>query len=120
MRNRIRHRHNSLEPKDTLFITLHYRSPIRLRSLRILHVVEALGVSLPDIDFHAADSFAACVFDGAEHETGFSVWVMRDCASVGLVLGVGGVERAKDCAFGALGGFGVVDTVDEEGEAYHV
>jgi hypothetical protein len=31
-----------------------------------------------------------------------------------------GVEGAEDCAFGAGGGFGVVDGVDEEGEAEDV
>jgi hypothetical protein len=31
-----------------------------------------------------------------------------------------GVEGAEDCAFGGRGGFGVIEGVDEEGEAEDV
>lgn len=42
---------------------------------------------------------------------------MRDAGSDVEVFGFVAVEGAEDCAFCAGGGFGVVDAVDEKGEA---
>ena len=120
IRDTIRHRHNRLEPKHTLLITMHHSPLIRPLSTRILHIIEALAVRFPNIDLDVFDWFAVCVFDVAEDEAGFAVGVVGDDAAVWCDLGFVGVEGAEDCAFCALGWFGVVYAVDEEGEAEDV
>ena len=60
------------------------------------------------------------VAHGAEDEEWGAGGVLRHEGAVGHGFGFVGVERAKHGAFGGVGGFGVVDAVDEEGEAEDV
>ena len=90
--DRIRHGDDSLEPEHALRIARHDCALIRPLAPRILHIVEAVRVRLPDIDLHAFDGLAGRVFQGAEDEAGFAVWVVGDGGSVGLGLGFMGVE----------------------------
>lgn len=117
MRDRIRHRHYCLEPKQPLLITLHDSPLIWPFSSGVLHIVEAFAVRLPDVDLDALDWLAVCVFDGTEDEAGLAVGIVGDCGAVGLGEGFMGVEGAENGAFCAGGWFGVVDAIDEEGEA---
>ena len=120
VRNRIRHRHNRFEPEHPGIIAVHHGSLIRSFSTRVLHIIESFAVRFPDIDLDSADRLASSVFEGAEDETGLAVRVVGDHRAVGEGLGLVGMEGAEDGAFGAGGGFGVVDGVDEEREAEDV
>lgn len=121
IRNRIRHGNNRLEPKRAILTTQHHRPTIRLiPAVLVLHIIFALGVRFPDVDFNAGDGGAGCGFHGAEDEQGGAVGVGGYAVSRGEVRGVVGVEGAEDGAFCAVGGFGVVEGVDEEGEADYV
>lgn len=112
VRNRIRDRHNRLEPERALDIALHDRAAVRPGPLRILHVVEALAVRLPDVDLDALDRLARGVLDGAEDQAGLAGGVVADGSAVALVLGFVCVEGAEYRAFGAGGWLWVVDAVD--------
>ena len=100
MRDRIRHWNNGLEPEVPVLITTHDRSTVRPVSIRVLHVVEALRVRLPDVDRGVGDRAAGRVFDGAEDEAGFAFRVVRDGAAVRGRLSFVRVEGAEDGAFG--------------------
>lgn len=99
---------------------MHHRPLIRPFSSSILHIVEPFAVCLPNVDLDAFDGGALGVFDGAEDEAGFAVGVVGDLGAVWGAFSFVGVEGAEDRAFGAGGGFGVVDAVHEEGEAEDV
>lgn len=99
---------------------MHDSSLIRHLASFILHVVFAIAVRFPDVDFHAFDRLPLRVFDGADDQTRLTLRVVGDLRAVGLGEGVVRVEGSEDRAFGAGGGFGVVDAVDEEGEAEDV
>lgn len=94
MRNRIRHGHDRLEPKHALAITAQDRAAVGPLAVRMLHVVEALAVSLPDVDFHALHGFPVRVFYAADDEAGLPLAVVRDGAAVRLVGRLVRVERA--------------------------
>lgn len=120
VRDRIRHRDNGLEPENALGIARHDSPLIRRLASLILHIVLAAAVRLPDIDFDVLDGLALRVFDGAEYEAGLAGRVVGDLGSVRLGRGIVRVEGAEHCSFGAGRGFGMVDAVDEEGEAEDV
>lgn len=120
MRDRIRHRHNRLEPKLPLGITLHHAPPIRRVQIRVLHIVMPCAVRLPDVDLAVGDGLIVDVREGTEHEEGLAGRVVGDGLPVGEGRGVVCVEGAEDGAFRGVGGFRVVDAVDEEGEAQDV
>lgn len=80
----------------------------------------ARGIRLPDIDLHVGDGVSVGIFDCADDEEGLAGGVVGDAGAWGEGLGVVRVEGAQDGAFGAVGGFGVVDGVDEDGEAEDV
>jgi hypothetical protein len=100
MRNRIRHRHNGLEPKYPLLITRHHRPLIRSYSTRVLHIIESFTIRLPDIDLYALDRTALRVLDSAEDKAGFAVGVMGNDGAVGGCFGFVRVEGSEDGAFG--------------------
>jgi hypothetical protein len=117
---RVRHRHNRLEPKVALFITMHDSSLIGLIATRILYVVEPLAVRLPDIDLDICDWLAVGVLDGACYEAGFAVWIMGDLRSIGLRDGVVRVEGSQHSAFGAGWRLWVIYAVHEKRETKDV
>jgi hypothetical protein len=85
-----------------------------------LHIVEALRVSLPDVDFGATDWFAIDVFDGAQYEKWLSTRVSRDGTAVVAVDGVVGMKWAEDCAICTAFWLRVIDGVDQQGETQNV
>jgi hypothetical protein len=91
---------------------MHHRSLIWRLATLILHIVLPVAVSFPDVDFDAFDRLAFGVFDRADYKARLAVGVVGDLGAVGLGDGVVGVEGPEDGAFGAGGGFGVVDAVD--------
>jgi hypothetical protein len=91
---------------------MHHSSLIRPFSSRVLHIVKALAVRLPDVDLHTFYWLAAGVFYGAEYETWFAFGIVGDLRAVRLALSFVGVEGSENCAFCAGWWFGVVDAVD--------
>ena len=120
VRDRICHGHDGLEPEDALGVAGHDAAAVGPGVVGVLHVVVARGVGLPDVDLAAGDGVAGRVFEGAEHEARLAGGVGGDGGAIGQVLGFVRVEGPQDGAFGAVGGFRVVDRVDQEREAQHV
>lgn len=122
MRNRIANGHDPLEPERAFVVAPQDPSPIRPSdvAVRVLDVVEARRVGLPDIDLAFLDGLAVRVEDAAGDEEGGAVGVVGEDGAVGHVVGVVGVEGAEDCAGRAVWGFGVRDGVYEQGEAEDV
>lgn len=120
VRNRIRHRHDRLEPEQPLLVTVHHRPLIWPFSSGILYIVETFAVCLPDIDLDTFDGLALGIFDGAEDEAGFAVGVVCYLGTVWRDFCFVGVEGSEDCAFGACWWFWVIDAVDEKGKAEDV
>lgn len=77
----------------------------------------ARRIRLPNIDLHVFHRLPVGIFHRADDEEGLAGGIVADAGPRGEGLGVVRVEWAQDCAFGAVGGFGVVDGVDEDGEA---
>lgn len=109
MRNRVRHRRNRLKPKHARVITAHDTAAIGAVPIRILHVIVARGVRLPDIDLHVGDGVAVGIFERADDEERLAFGVVGHAVTVGHHFGFVRVEGAEDCTFGRAGGFGVVD-----------
>jgi hypothetical protein len=117
MRNRIRHGYNRIEPEHALVVTFDNGAPIGLVApVFVLHVVFAMRIRLPNVDFHPGHRGARRGFHGAQHEKWCTGRVGRDGGPGGQGGRVMCVEGPEDGAFGRGGGFGVVDGVDEEGE----
>jgi hypothetical protein len=111
---------DGFEPELTLLVTFHDGAAVGTIALSVLHVVVARGVCFPDIDFDAGDGGPGGVFDGTDDDTRFAFGVRGDVVARRKCFCFVGVERTEDGTFGAVGGFGVVDGVDEEGEAEDV
>jgi hypothetical protein len=121
VRNRIRHGHDPLEPKQTLCVARHNRTPIRIiPPIRILHVVFTMAVCFPDINLCARYRRARRSFERAHDKERGAGGVGGDGGACGESGRIVGVERAEDGAFGGSRGFGVVNRVHEEGEADNV
>ncbi len=78
------------------------------------------AIRLPDIDMHARDGVAVRVLDGADGEHGLALGVRRHAGAVGEDGRVVRVEGPQHGALSAPLGLGVVDAVDEQGEAEDV
>lgn len=110
IRNRIRHGHDPFEPKHALVIALNHCPAICfIAASLVLHVIFAMRISFPDIDFHAGYGLSRRRFDGAEDEEGLAIGIGGYVGSRGGGGCVVGVKGAKDCAFSTRGGFGVID-----------
>ena len=108
--NRIRHGYNPFEPKHTLIVTRNHCAAIGLvAAVLILHIVLAVGIRFPDVDFDAGDWGPGCGFHSAEDKQRCARGVGRDfgawCGGRGIVR----VEGTKDRTFSGGRGFGVVD-----------
>lgn len=114
VRNRITHRLNSLEPELTIGVALHDAALAWPLPIRVLHVVVARRVRLPNVDPDVGDGVAARVADRAENQHRLAGRVGRHACARGDGGCVVRVEGAQDGSFGARGGFGVVDGVYEE------
>lgn len=117
MRNRVTDGLNTLEPEPPLLVRNHDAPLTRLIPARVLDIVVAGAVGLPDVDFYPGYRVAVAVLDGADAEEWFALRVEGHVSAVVEGRRVVGVEGPEDGAFGRVGGFGVVDAVDEEGEA---
>lgn len=120
MRNRVRHRNNSLEPKHTILVTPHHTSAIWSIPHRMLYVIMSCTICLPDIDLHAFNRVPLHVFDGAEYETGIALRIVRHVVSMLHILRFMSVEWTEDRSFCARRWFGVVNCIDEEGKAKNI
>lgn len=117
MRNRVGNGRDRLEPEHSLVIRSHDASTIRPIPPRILHIIMARRIRLPNIDLHVLHGLPVGIFHRADDEEGLAGGVVGNAGPRGKGLGVVRVEWAQHGAFGAVGGFGVVDGVDEDGEA---
>jgi len=64
--DRIGHRHNCLEPEDSVLVTHEYRSAVGIVApVLILYVILALAVGLPDINLDAGKRYVSGGFDAA-------------------------------------------------------
>lgn len=120
MRDRIRHGLDGLEPEDAVLVAAHDAAAIRAITLRILHVVVAGRVGLPDIDLAVGNRTALSVLERADDEERLALGIMRHGRAGGHLLGLVGVEGAQDGAVGRAGRFGMIDRVDQERQTEHV
>lgn len=120
MRNRIRDGRDGHEPEHAILVAAHDTSPVRPRAVRMLHIIPPRRVRLPDIDLHVADRASVRVAHVAHHQEWLAPRVGGDVVPRAQLRGVVRVERAQDRAFGRAARFGVVDGVDEDGEAEDV
>ena len=93
---------------------MHHSSLVRLLATFVLHIVLSIAVRFPDVDLHSFYWVSFCVFHGADYETWFALGVVCDLGSIGFGDGIVCMEGPEDGAFGARGGFWVVDAVDQE------
>lgn len=117
MRDWVAHRLQPLEPEPAFLITQHDAPLARLVPVAVLDVIMPAAVRLPDINLDALNGVPSRVSDGTN---GKHRLTRRVGGHRGAVLEEGrivGVEGAEDGALGCAGGFGVVDVVEEEGEA---
>ena len=117
IRNRVRYWHDRLEPKDSLRITVHHSSLVRLLATFVLHIVLSVAVRFPDVDLHSFYWLSFRVLHSADHETRLTFGVVCDLGTIGFGYGIVCVEGSEYGAFGARGGFRVVDAVDQERKA---
>lgn len=118
VRNRVRHRHNGVEPEDAFIVAVDDCAAVGLAAaVLVLHVVLAVAVSLPDVHLDACNGRARRRLDRAQHQQRLAVRVGRDGEAV-LVRGrVVRVEGAQDGALGGVRRLGVVDRVYQQREA---
>ncbi len=76
VRNRVRHRDNSLEPKHSMLVALHHAPPIWAVTDRMLHIIVACGIRFPDIDLHAWDRVSGNILDRAEDQAWLAALVL--------------------------------------------
>ena len=118
--NGIRHRPDGLVPKVAVPVAPHHASPIRALAVRILHVVMSTRVRLPNVDLDVRDRRAVDALDTADAQQLLALRIGRHDAAVVDGVDLVRVDGAEDRAFGGAGGFGVVDRVDEQGQAHDV
>ena len=119
--NWIWHGYNGMEPEQAVLVAVYDGSTVCLvPPVVVLHVVLAVAVCFPDVYLDALNGLAGGGLDGAEHEERIAVGIRGDGEAVVVGGGVVGVEGAEDGAFCRVGGFGMVDRVDEEGETDYV
>lgn len=82
--NRVWYWYDRLEPKDTLFVTMHHSSLVRLLAAFILHIVLSIAVRFPNIDLYTFYWLSFCILHSAYHETWLAFRIMRNLGAVGL------------------------------------
>lgn len=120
VRDRVRNRLDGLEPEESFLVTVHDAAAVGTFTVRVLHVVVARRVRLPDVNLHALDGLAVGVLERAQDEERLSLGIVGHHVACGHLLRFMGVEGAQDGALRGALGLGVVDGVDEEGEAEDV
>lgn len=94
VRNRVRHGRDGMEPENPILVAAYNASPVRLDPSRMLHIIMACGVRLPDINLNVGDRPALCILQGANNKQRLALWVMREGFSRRDLVGVVCVERA--------------------------
>ena len=117
VRDGVRHGLDGAEPERAVHIAAQHAPPVGPLPLRVLHVVVPRTVRLPHIDLDARDRLAVHVRDAAHDEARLALRVVTDGVAVLHGGRVVAVEGAQHGALGAARGFGVVDAIDEEGQA---
>lgn len=109
MGNGVWYRRNGLEPKYAALIRSHNTATIRLVSTRILHIIMASTIRLPDINLHIINRPTLHVLQCANHEQGFTLGIMRHGFTGWHLLRIVGMEGTQDGTFGGTGRLGVID-----------
>lgn len=120
VRDRIRNGYDSPEPEVPVIVACQYGPTVRRVAARVLHVVEALRIGLPDVDLGAGHGLPGLVPDGAEDQTLVAVGVAGYGIAIVDVVGVVRVEGPEDCSVRRILWLRVVDRVDEERHAEYV
>lgn len=118
--NRVRNRHDRIEPEVSIIVAGDDGPPVWAITTSVLHVVEALGVRLPDIDFGALQGVSGLVANSAENETGLAIGVARDRPTVVNMVGIMCVEGSQDCAVRGALWLGVIHRVNEERDSQDI
>ena len=114
---RIANRYNGFEPEHTRLITRHNTAAIRAIAFCVLYVVMPAAVGLPDINLNAFDRRSGWILNTAEYETGLAFGIRGNIGARRKDLRLVAVEWPENGAFSAGRRFGMIDCVDEEGEA---
>ena len=76
MRDRIRYRYNRLKPEYAVMVALHNGTSIGSIAIGMLHIIEALGVRFPNVNFHIRNGLAGGIFDSAENKAWFAFGIV--------------------------------------------
>ena len=76
VRDRIWHRHNCLKPEYAVMVALHNDTSIWSIAVGILHIIEALRVRFPNVNFHIRNGLAGGIFDSTDDKAWFALGVM--------------------------------------------
>lgn len=118
--DRIRNRHDRIEPKVPIIVAGYDGPPVWAITTSVLHVVEALGVRLPDIHFGALQGISGLVTYGTENEAGLAIGVARYGATIINKVGIMCMERPEDCAVRGALWLGVIHRVNEERDSQDI
>ena len=121
-RNRIAARQNGAEAEAAVSIgdeARPRRRPLRLIG-RLLRVIKAVIVGVPDVDRHAGERLAAEVGDPALHEHPLALQLGRNVRAVRHHLVFPDIEGAEHGGLGGAFALPVVDRIDQHGNAEHV
>lgn len=82
VRDRVRYRLDSFEPKMSIFIAFHNTSSIGRGFIGILDIVVAGRVGLPYVDLDALNRVAFRVLNGARDYAWLAIWIVGHCISM--------------------------------------
>src|SRR5471032_2580463 len=105
--------YDGAEPVGALIVSLQHRTALVLGQLRVLYVVEALGIGLPDVDFSVGHGFALGAADGATDVPRSAGHAVADVIAQGVTRRIFDMEGAKHRGLGATLGLLVVLRDDE-------
>lgn len=101
VRDGIRYGDDGLEPEDAVVVAVHHCALIWPLPPRVLHVVLALAVGLPDVNFDVSYRLAIGILDTAQDQARLAFRVVSNLGAIRLGLGFVRMEGPEDCAFGA-------------------
>ena len=121
-RNRIAARQDGAEEKPAVGIGDETRPRRRTFGLigRLLQIVEAVIVGVPDVDRHARQRLALEIGDAALHEHPLARQLGRDVGAVRHRLVLADIERAEHGGLGGAIALAVVDRIDQHRNPEHV
>ena len=120
MGDRVRNRHDRLEPKVPIVIAGQDGPPVWTITARILHVVEALRVCLPDIHLRALQGVPGFVANITKDKAGLTIRVARDRATIVNLMGIVGMKRSEDCPLRGALWLGVIHRVNQKGNSQNI